>query len=800
MSRNPRLVGLLSGLVVLLTMCAPLVTVAAAQEVLPAAPASFGPASLGTTASTAGNARSTTDSLSISPAGPAFQAAAPALQTMTITGHGRGHGRGMGQYGAFGYATIYGWSFQDILRHFYGGTNLTTPAPAAPKALITVRLTAQDDKELKVTASGVAFAVGGQFWFAPGESATLRLENGGLIGIYKGAGCEGVGTRIGAATNGVIAAATAAPGNDLGQMLTVCSTAGNRTYRGLLELTNTISGARTINTVYVDDYVRGVVPRESPASWADSAGGRGAAAIQAQTVAARSYALAESRYSYARTCDTDACQVYGGAGLAGSRIEDARTDAAAVITAGLALTWPNGTIVRAEFSSSSGGYTTTGAFPGVPDEGDAVSNNPYHNWSVVKDVSVLGSRYGIGTLTGMQVMSRDGVGADGGRATTVQLVGTAGSTSISGDAVRLALDLWSNWFVLSGEVSTGTVQAIDPGTRTGLAGVVMEIRDSTCTRTFSTMVTSPNGFQVTANPGVFCAVPLSAPNGYSAPAAMLFTVRSGESFLVTLTAFYVPQLGQLTAYYQGMRVPGAVFSIRDSSCTITYSTMVTNSLGSFFVQAFPGTYCAVPLAVPPGYAMPAAATFTVRAGEVYNVGVNLVDSAITGSLIAHSAGVPVPNVVFQIRNASCTTVFSQMQTGGDGRFAVTANPGTYCAVPVSVPPGFSVPANVVFTVTSGTSFEVRIAMPANPVSGQLQAASVGTPVPGITVAIRDATCSQTFSTMVTSASGTFAISAFPGRYCAVALSVPAGFAVPAPVLFTVSAGIPFEVALAVSPA
>ena len=67
----------------------------------------------------------------------------------------------------------------------------------------------------------------------------------------------------------------------------------------------------------MDDYLRGVVPRESPASWGDASGGKGMAALQAQAVAARSYAAAQNRYSWAQTCDYQNCQVYGGAGLNG---------------------------------------------------------------------------------------------------------------------------------------------------------------------------------------------------------------------------------------------------------------------------------------------------------------------------------------------------------------------------------------------------------------------------------------------------------------------------------------------------
>src|SRR5207245_1770607 len=47
-----------------------------------------------------------------------------ALSFLDITGHGWGHGRGMGQYGAYGYASMYGWSYSQILGYYYGGTAL----------------------------------------------------------------------------------------------------------------------------------------------------------------------------------------------------------------------------------------------------------------------------------------------------------------------------------------------------------------------------------------------------------------------------------------------------------------------------------------------------------------------------------------------------------------------------------------------------------------------------------------------------------------------------------------------------
>ena len=78
-----------------------------------------------------------------------------------------------------------------------------------------------------------------------------------------------------------------------------------RYYRGVIRAVNDGSGnKRTVNVLNIESYLRGVVPRESPAGWGDLAGGLGMNALRAQAVAARSYATSETRYSYAKTCDT----------------------------------------------------------------------------------------------------------------------------------------------------------------------------------------------------------------------------------------------------------------------------------------------------------------------------------------------------------------------------------------------------------------------------------------------------------------------------------------------------------------
>src|SRR5207244_3658755 len=126
------------------------------------------------------------------------------------------------------------------------------------------------------------------------------------------------------------------------------------------------------------------VPLESPASWGGLGGGAGMHALRAQAVAARSYAAAEARWPYAKTCDTASCQMYGGVTVQGSAgvssVEQAPTDAAVAQTAGEVRQFGNGQVARTEFSSSTGGWSAGGTFPAVPDEGD--TRSPRHTWTV----------------------------------------------------------------------------------------------------------------------------------------------------------------------------------------------------------------------------------------------------------------------------------------------------------------------------------------------------------------------------------------------------------------------------------
>ena len=368
--------------------------------------------------------------------------AARADTNVDFLGHGFGHGRGMGQWGAYGYATVSGlqWNYQQILDHFYGGTSLSTDGSST----ITVRLLAQDSRDLIVYAPSGGLTIAG--YAMPNFAALIRRTDTNTYQVYLASSCDNPswGLYNPSITGPLVVSETAGTGYN--QLLQLCANGSHRSYRGNLVAVDDSGTAATINDVGLDDYLRGVVPRESPASWGNDAGGKGMEALRAQAVAARSYALAENRWPFAKTCDTTACQVYGGAMLDGTVLEASTTDAAVAQTSTQVRRFSNGAIARTEFSSSTGGWSAGGTFPAVVDDGDAVAANPNHTWHRTFTMSDLSARLGVGTVTGMAVTQRNGLGDEGGRALQVTVSTTGGNVTLTGVDVQVRLGLPSNWF------------------------------------------------------------------------------------------------------------------------------------------------------------------------------------------------------------------------------------------------------------------------------------------------------------------------------------------------------------------
>lgn len=376
-------------------------------------------------------------------------------ESYTFRGHGYGHGRGMGQWGALGYAVDHGWSGTQILGRFYRGTTTRS----VPATQVRAYLTATKGKDLIVTQTAGALRVDG---FGANVAAVRVARLGaGRFRIWRGSGCGGPWTLVGDRSAGSVAVRSAVTqGDDPTRMPQLCTATGTTYYRGALHAVDALGTIVTVNEVHIESLVRSIVPQEVSPSWADLGGGRGAAAVRAQAVAARSYALfGDSRWApWATTCDSVACQAYVGYGqrAAGSstivRHEDPRTNAAVNGTSLQVRMWPDGRIAATEFSSSTGGWTAGGAFAAVPDDGDDIAANPHHSWSKTVSRAAIETAFDrrqgrdMGALQGFDSIVRNGIGDMGGRVTSIRARFSGGTVTLSGDALRALLGLKSAWF------------------------------------------------------------------------------------------------------------------------------------------------------------------------------------------------------------------------------------------------------------------------------------------------------------------------------------------------------------------
>ncbi len=213
-----------------------------------------------------------------------------------------------------------------------------------------------------------------------------------------------------------------------------CGDGTARQYRGSVKIMRTSqTTVAAVNYVDMQSYLYGVVPREMPDSWAQPA------ALQAQAVAARSYALAvESPGANSDICDTTACQVYGGQAMVAANgtvttIEGPHASPAVDATSGLAL------YSRARRRSPSSPPPTAArpqpAVSRIWFRRPTLTTRPQSTrtstgkWTLTAS-SLQTSYPGVGTLQGLDVLSRDGNG-DSARASLARLVGSNGTVAMS---------------------------------------------------------------------------------------------------------------------------------------------------------------------------------------------------------------------------------------------------------------------------------------------------------------------------------------------------------------------------------
>lgn len=361
--------------------------------------------------------------------------AAAAQYTFTFEGRGWGHGVGLSQYGARG-AALVGWDEQRILAHYYRGTSLEMRPSGRVRVL------------LRSTSGNVLLR--GPF-VARGANTSVRVPAGRVRASGEG------GEVVLRAQDGREIARSDGP-------IALQRAGGVRVrdgrYRGRVRLDTPRPGVlEVVNILGLEQYLRGVVPGEIPASWGDDT----PAALRAQAIAARTYALATRKKDGRFDLFSDVrSQVYRGLG-----IEDRRTNAAIRETAGKVITYGGAPIVANFFSTSGGRTADASAIWEGADRPYLVSVNdpfdrgsPFHTWPEPVRVSgaELGAALGLeGAVRNMRILAT----GTSPRVTRVEVETEAGQRStVTGPQVQAAAGLRSTWF-------TFTRQLSEAGTATG---------------------------------------------------------------------------------------------------------------------------------------------------------------------------------------------------------------------------------------------------------------------------------------------------------------------------------------------
>lgn len=209
---------------------------------------------------------------------------------------------------------------------------------------------------------------------------------------------------------------------------------GGKPYRGQVRFVKSGSALKSVNIVDVDDYIRGVLPKEIGTTTPIEA-------LKTQAVISRSFAYANwnkfEKYGY-NLDDSSASQAY-----AGMSVESPMTDRAVAETRGQILYY-KGDVANTIFHATSGGETEAIE--------DVWGGNPYPYLIAIKDPQSVNTRHAtwtailssgdiqrafpsVGRPTALEVLERSSTG----RIKSMAVVGTAGREVVTGNQFRMKL-------------------------------------------------------------------------------------------------------------------------------------------------------------------------------------------------------------------------------------------------------------------------------------------------------------------------------------------------------------------------
>lgn len=309
----------------------------------------------------------------------------------------------------------------------------TTAKKSTGTSVIEVGLlSAQKEVALRCLSETKAYA-GSKAWLSIKKGTTIKISRDGKNVVINGKKKEGNIVLKGSADG----AAFGVKG---------------KTYRGEMKLVPASAGGVTVvNSVSMEDYLKGVVPCEVSPSWHTDA-------LRAQAVAARTYAVYHKNgyrsAGYDVTDDTRS-QVYGG-----TASESAATNKAVDDTAGEIVTY-NGKAIDAVFHANGGGYTencenvwgsNTPYLKGVAEESSSVVNKA---WTKTVALSDFQKSMGVGKIKKIELsklkkgpMKVKDRGVSG-RVKSFTVIGEKGKKSVTGDRMQSLYGLSSTLFDLS---------------------------------------------------------------------------------------------------------------------------------------------------------------------------------------------------------------------------------------------------------------------------------------------------------------------------------------------------------------
>lgn len=389
--------------------------------------------------------------------------------SFTITGSGFGHGIGMSQYGAYAMAQE-GKSVTDILGHYYTGVGLGYAALPSDPLRVQVYGPAGTKSTSGDRTTAVTVKISGGAWrlrSAAGKTLASSETTGSLTFRVKG---EQVTATVAGTTYSDAAllrvhwAGTTyyRPESSTTPVATVTGAQGS--YRhGRLAVTAVNGYVNVVNDLALGtEYLYGIA--EMPSSW----GSTGSAALQAQAVTARSYALLKFQGGKKDWCD---CHILDdprdqnftgwkkeneGTGARYGKLWKAAVDKTRKGEQGMLITY-GGKPVQTHYYSASGGGTLnsedvwTSVTPWERSVSDpwslkASSGNPNISWTAVLSQAAARQYFGLPDVVSISVTAT----WQGGGARTLTATasdGTRATRTGKSDTIRIGLNAIADGYV-----------------------------------------------------------------------------------------------------------------------------------------------------------------------------------------------------------------------------------------------------------------------------------------------------------------------------------------------------------------